>query len=108
MKLLLDENLPKRLKNDFREFEIYTIANLGWNGVTNGKLLQLMIANGFNVFLTFDQNLPYQQNFQKYPITVFILVAMNNTYLELTKLSSKVLDYLSKNSLPAGPIIITA
>ena len=43
MKLLLDENLPKKLKQDFSEFEINTVAEMGWAGKTNGELLKLMI-----------------------------------------------------------------
>jgi predicted nuclease of predicted toxin-antitoxin system len=107
MKLLLDENLPKRLKNDFAEHEIYTVRDKGWNGIKNGQLLQLMVDNGFHALLTFDKNLQHQQNFQKYTITVFVLSAINNTYVELTKLSEKVHDYLNREMLSAGPIVIT-
>ena len=108
MKLLLDENLPKRLKNDFTEHEIFTVREKGWNGIKNGPLLQLMVENGFHALLTFDKNLQHQQNFQKYTIAVFILSAINNTYFELTKLSPSVKEQLNKESLPADPIIITA
>jgi predicted nuclease of predicted toxin-antitoxin system len=48
MKLLLDENLPKRLKADFTTHEIYSIRDKGWNGVKNGELLKLMIAEEFD------------------------------------------------------------
>ena len=68
MKLLLDENLPKRLKKDFPEHEVYTVRDKGWNGKTNGALLALMLEDGFDVLLTFDKNLQHQQNFDKYPI----------------------------------------
>jgi len=70
MRLLLDENLPKRLKKDFSEHEIFTVRDKGWNGISNGKLLDLMIADKFDAMLTFDRNLRYQQNFKKYSITV--------------------------------------
>jgi len=108
MRLLLDENLPRRLKTDFAEYEIYTVRDKGWNGIKNGQLLQLMVENGFHALLTFDKNLQHQQNFQKYTIAVFVLSALNNTYLELTKLSPKVHGYLKGETLPVGPIIITA
>ena len=107
MKLLLDENLPKRLKTDFQNHEVYTVLDLGWNGVKNGQLVQLMIKQNFDALLTFDKNLQHQQNFQKHPLTVFVLSASNNTYLELTKLSGRVNNYLDKGNLPAGPIIIS-
>jgi predicted nuclease of predicted toxin-antitoxin system len=108
MKLLLDENLPRRLRNDFADHEIYTVRDKGWNGIKNGQLVQLMIANGFDALLTFDKNLQHQQNFKKNNITVFVLSAVNNTYVEMTALSGKVLEYLKGDSLQTGPIIITA
>jgi hypothetical protein len=79
MRLLLDENLPKRLKLDFPEHEIFTVRDKGWNGIKNGKLLELMLANNFHALLAFDKKLQYQQNFQKYTLTVFVLNAANNT-----------------------------
>ncbi len=106
MRLLLDENLPKRLKKGFPDQEIYTVRDKGWNGIKNGQLLQLMSEEDFNALLTFDKNLQHQQNFQKYTITIFVLSALNNTYIELTKLSPKVHEYLSQNILSSGPIII--
>lgn len=57
MKLLLDENLPKRLKNHFPQHEIYTVRDKGWNGVKNGELLKLMIGDGFDALIKFDKNL---------------------------------------------------
>lgn len=45
MRLLLDENLPKRLKLDFLEHEIYTVRDKGWNGIKNGELLTLLLDN---------------------------------------------------------------
>ena len=106
MKLLLDENLPKRLKTDFPAHETYTVWDKGWNGIKNGELLRLMVENHFDALLTFDKNLQHQQNFEKYSVTVFILSAINNTYPELAKLSPKILQYLNNESLPVGPIII--
>jgi hypothetical protein len=72
MLLLLDENLPKRLKLDFPEHEIYTVRDKEWNGIKNGELLKLLIENNFDSLLTFDKNLQHQQNFVKYTIAVFV------------------------------------
>ncbi len=106
MKLLLDENLPNKLKADFPSHEVVTVRDMGWNGIKNGPLLQLMIDNGFYALLTFDKNLQHQQNFKKYTIAVFVLSAINNTYMELTKLTPKVHSYLNSENLQIGPIII--
>ncbi|TCZ67735.1 DUF5615 family PIN-like protein [Flaviaesturariibacter aridisoli] len=108
MKLLLDENLPKRLKLDFPDHETYTVRDKGWNGIKNGQLMQLMLEDGFDALLTFDKNLQHQQNFQKYTIAVFVLSRFNNTYSELTKLSPVVHRHLNNPPLPAGPIVVVS
>jgi predicted nuclease of predicted toxin-antitoxin system len=106
MKLLLDENLPKKLKLDFAEHEIYTVSDKGWNGIKNGELLRLLIKEGFDALFTFDKNLQYQQNFNKYTVNVFVLTASINTYNELTKLSSKVKSHLNDVSMKQSTVII--
>lgn len=108
MRLLLDENLPKRLKLDFPEHEVFTVRDKEWNGVKNGELLKLMLEDNFDVLLTFDKNLQHQQNFSKYTITVFVLTAHINTYSELTKLSDQINNHLKSGKLALGPIIIQA
>ena len=105
MKLLLDENLPKRLKQDFQEFEIYTVRDQGWNGVRNGDLLKRLLDTGFKTLITFDKNLRHQQNFDKYPIAVFVLVAENNTYSILSELVENVRLELNQ-SLKTGATTI--
>ena len=57
MRLLLDENLPKRLKLDFLDHEIFTVRDKGWNGIKNGQLLSLLLENNFDALFTFDKNL---------------------------------------------------
>jgi hypothetical protein len=101
MKLLLDENLPKRLKQDFPEHEIYTIRDKNWNGKKNGELLVLMLEEGFDALLTFDRNLPYQQNFNKYSLPVLVLNAQDNTYATLKELIPQIKNKL-KEGLMAG------
>jgi hypothetical protein len=106
MKLLLDENLPKRLKKDYKEHEIYTVREMGWNGIKNGQLLKLMLDDGFHALLTFDKNLQHQQNFKKYTIVVFVLSAFANRYDVLALLTPKIKEYLDKGSLQPGTIVI--
>ncbi len=106
MKLLLDENLPKRLKQEFPDHEVHAISDLGWTGTKNGPLLELMISNGFHAQLTFDKNLQYQQNFLKYTVTVFVLTATINTYQELRQLVPQVVKHLNSPPMATGPIVI--
>jgi len=107
MRLLLDENLPKRLKSDFPNHEVYTVADKQWKGKQNGELLKLMLENDFAALITFDKNLQHQQNFRKFPITVFILTAPNNTYQDLTGLSNQINDLLNFPSMKTGPVVIS-
>ena len=99
MKLLLDENLPKKLKQDFQEFEIYTVREFGWNGKTNGELLKLMLEEGIEALMTFDKNLQHQQNFEKYPLSVIVLTAESNQYKYLQPLVGLIKDKLLQRSI---------
>jgi rRNA maturation protein Rpf1 len=95
MKLLLDENLPKKLKQHFTEHEIFTVRDMGWNGKKNGELLNLMILNNFDALLTFDKNLQFQQNFKKYSLPVLVLNARSNSYITLNRLVPQILIILN-------------
>jgi predicted nuclease of predicted toxin-antitoxin system len=107
MKLLIDENLPKKLKLDFPDHEIFTVRDMGWNSKKNGELLQLMLEQEFDILLTFDRNLQYQQNFARYPITVFILNAEDNAYITLKPLVALIHQQLNVELKP-GPTEIKA
>ena len=61
MRILLDECLPKRLKRDLVGHEARTVPEMGWASKKNGELLVLAEA-GFDVFLTVDRNLSFQQD----------------------------------------------
>ncbi len=101
MKLLLYENLPKKLKRDLSEHEIHTVSDKGWSGKNNGELLRSMPDEGFDALLTFDKNLQFQQNFTRYPISVLVLNAPDNSYVSLEPLPL-ILKQL-KTSLTIGP-----
>jgi len=103
MKLLLDENLPKRLKKDFTQHRVFTIREMGWSGISNGMLLQLMIENKFDILITFDKNLQHQQNFKKYTLTVLVLIAADNSYNTLKDFIPKINQTIS-SQLNSGPM----
>jgi predicted nuclease of predicted toxin-antitoxin system len=107
MKLLLDENLPKRLKEDFPDHFVITVREMGWNGIKNGELMTLMKKSNFDCFLTFDKNLLHQQNLSKYPFAVFILSAPINTYEMLKPLAGKVNKMMLDKAFLIGPNLIS-
>jgi len=106
MRLLLDENMPHQLRHNFPGHEVVTVQYLGWSSLRNGELLKQLLAEGFDVLLTFDKGLQYQQNFQKYPIPVFVLRAARNTYPRLAPLIPQVTALLDAGQLLPGPVII--
>ncbi|MCY7353407.1 MAG: DUF5615 family PIN-like protein [Cytophagaceae bacterium] len=62
MKVLLDENLPRKLKFRLAPHEVFTVREMGWTGQKNGRLLKLMHKSGFQLLITADENLSFQQN----------------------------------------------
>lgn len=100
MKILLDESLPRKLKNDFGStHEVYTVRDKGWLGQKNGALLSLMVEDGFDFLVTDDRNLPYQQNLERLPLTVFVLCAFDNRQETLAILIPKLFDRLAEGNL---------
>ena len=100
MKILLDESLPRKLKYDFgTEHEVYTVRDKGWLGQKNGALLRLMIEDGFDILVTVDRNLPYQQNLERLPVTIFVLCAFDNRRETLAILIPRFFDRLAEGNL---------
>ena len=73
MKILLDECVTKHLKPFLSEHEVVTVREMGWSGIKNGKLIALCVENQFDILLSIDKNLQYQQNLDKYALTIVIL-----------------------------------
>lgn len=93
MRVLLDECLPRRLKRHLTGHTARTVAEMGWNGLKNGALLA-RAEGSFDVFLTGDQNLPYQQNLAGRKLSIVILCARTNDVSDLEPLMSLVLVVL--------------
>jgi hypothetical protein len=92
MKILLDENLDCRLKGTLSEHEVESVSSKGWSGLDNAALLSK--AEGkFDVFITFDSNMTYQ-NISKFKIPIMSLKASSNRLADTKPLMSKVIDIL--------------
>lgn len=98
MRILLDESLPGELKAELPGHDARTVQEAGWSGLSNGELLA-RAAGKFDVFVTADQNLQYQQNLSALPVAVVVLVARSNRMQDLRPLLPELLDRLPK--LPA-------
>lgn len=85
-KIILDECLPRKLKQDIIGHKVTTVPEMGWAGTQNGQLLRLIEQKGFDVFLTVDRNLFFQHSKKKLKIAVIILSAPTNRYVDLRTL----------------------
>ena len=89
MRVLLDECVPRNLKRELANHEVQTVTEHGWSGIKNGDLLKLAEAE-FDIFLTVDQNLNFQQNLQNFDIGITLMVARNNRLKNLLPLIPEV------------------
>jgi predicted nuclease of predicted toxin-antitoxin system len=97
MRVLLDECVPRALREQLPGHEVRTVAESGWAGVKNGELLRLAERH-FDVLLTVDRNLEYQQNFLGAAVAVIVMHAPSNDVVALQPLMSKVMQ-----AIPAAP-----
>lgn len=86
MKVLLDENLPHQLRPLLTGHDVFTVQYLGWSGTKNGHLLTLAAAANFDLLITMDDGVPYQQNHRTLPIALIILSAPSNDLIDLLPL----------------------
>jgi hypothetical protein len=94
VRVLLDECLPRRLKRELVGHDARTAPEMGWASKRNGELLALAVGQ-FDVFLTADRNLSYQQDVSASDIAVIVLVARSNSIDDLRPLTSRVLEVIA-------------
>ena len=73
MRILFDANTPAPLARSLRGHQVTRADELGWQGLENGELLDATEQAGFDILLTCDQNVRYQQNFEGRALAVVIL-----------------------------------
>lgn len=93
MRVLIDECLDWRLGRALAGHDCVSVQNMGWSGIKNGKLLTLA-AKEFDIFLTADRNLSFQQNTTKLQIAVVVLAAGSTQLAKTLPLMPKVLALL--------------
>lgn len=93
MKILLDECVDRRFAKELPGHFVKTVPQMGWATIKNGELLALA-EKEFDVFLTVDRNLSFQQNLPKFNIAVLVLQSRSNRLADLKPLAPKVLSIL--------------
>lgn len=104
MRVLLDESLPKKLGFLLEGHFVRTVQQMNFAGLTNGKLLNAA-ANEFDVLVTGDQNMEYQQNQTLLPMGVIVLVAPSNKLESFVPLVPALLAALEKFALKTFQVI---
>ena len=94
MRVLLDECLDWRLSRDLVGHEVRTARQMGWSTIKNGDLLSLAVQQ-FDVFVTVDRNMAFQQNLATLSIAVIVLRAWTNRLADLRPLVPQLLAALA-------------
>jgi hypothetical protein len=89
VKLLLDECIDRRLSKDLAGHDVKIVPQMGWAGIKNGELLALA-EKEFDVFITVDRNLSFQQNLPRFNIAVLVLHASTNRLADLRSLAPTI------------------
>jgi predicted nuclease of predicted toxin-antitoxin system len=103
MRILIDECLNWRLGRALTGHYAVSAQKMGWSGITNGKLLALAMENGFDVFLTGDRNLTFQQNLAEFSIAIVVQEAEGVQLHHTLPLMRKVVALLS--TLKPGQVV---
>jgi hypothetical protein len=80
LRILLDEGVPKIIQKRLSQLSISNVGEMGWRGIKNGALLDLM-AGQFQILITTDKNLPSQQNLRRRRISLVILPTNDVPYV---------------------------
>lgn len=103
MKVLLDENLPQKLRLSLTRHEVVTVGYKGWGGLKNGELLRSAEAAGIEVFVTGDKALSYQQNVSQRRVAIVTLSA--NSWRIIRHNLSRIADAVDQ-AVPGSSLTI--
>ena len=105
MRILIDECLDWRLCRVLTEHHCVSVKQMGWDGLTNGILLQ-KAEREFDVFLTADSNLTFQQNLTKFRIAVIVLELRSTRLLDTAELMPETREVLK--TIQPGQVVRVA
>ncbi|HEY2035008.1 MAG TPA: DUF5615 family PIN-like protein [Rhizomicrobium sp.] len=104
MRIFLDECVDRRYARELSGHDVKTAYQMQWAGIKNGALLSL-VSKEFDVFVTVDRNLSYQQNLSGVPVAVIVLKAASNRLADLKPLTPRVLAALTSAPKGAATVI---
>lgn len=95
MRILLDESLPRQLAHELPGHDVRTVSQEKWTGLKNSELLRRAKSEGFEVFITADQGLEYQQDLARSGLGIIVVKAATNRLEDLRPLIPTLLQALS-------------
>jgi len=101
MKILFDQGTPAPLRRFLTNHEIDTVFEKGWGHLTNGDVLAVAVRNGYEVLISTDQNLRYQQDLRR--IRLGIVVLMTTSWPRISRNTSAVAKAI--NEVRASEIV---
>ena len=94
MRVLIDNCVPWRLGNAIAAHDVASVVKLGWAGLGDGQFLDAMVGR-FDVLVTVDKSLRFQQRLVGRPVSVVLLRAKSNTLREMLPLVPALLEALN-------------
>jgi predicted nuclease of predicted toxin-antitoxin system len=104
VRILLDECIDRRFAALLEDHHVRTVPQAGWAGIKNGELMHLAEVD-FDVFVTVDRNLSYQQNLPRFDIGLIVLKAVSNRLADLAPFAEPVLKSLETVQKGAATLI---
>lgn len=101
-RVLLDECVPRRLRREPPGHDVDTVPDVGWASRRNGDLRRAMLDADFEVFVTMDRNLAYQQNVAEAGVAVVVVRARTNRLRDLLPLAPALRDAVA--AAPVGTV----
>jgi hypothetical protein len=106
-RVLFDENMPRKLRHNLSAYEVRTVQEEGWSGFENGNLLRR--ASGvFDVLLTADQRMRYQQNISQFAVAVVVIETADTTIENLRSMLRQIQAALDTAKPGVVTIVSTA
>jgi hypothetical protein len=104
--MLFDEDVPRPLRHDLPGHDISTVGEMGWAGIRNGTLLGMAESAGFDVMLTCDRNMQYQQNIAELELALLVLAVPNKKLDSIRPHVPEILGVLASNPQPGTLSIV--
>ena len=106
MKVFLDEQLHVNLKTYLSSFNVFEPKDFAWQGLQNGELRERLNDKKFDIFITADKNLPFQQNFQKINFCIFFIDTPTSKWEHLSLFVPKIQKILGEIHNPLPKLVV--